>query len=140
MVFGHADDGDALQVELVRDAERAVAADDDQRVQPHLVERLDHPIRVVDLALGRVDRVLERVAVVGGAEDGAAQPQDAGDVLRRQRPRPRRVEQAVEAVFEADDLDAGVERGLDDGADDGVEAGGIAAAGEHANTFDGRHD
>ena len=31
-------------------------------------------------------------------------------------------EQAVEAVFEADALDAGVGRGLDDGADDGVEA------------------
>ena len=30
-----------------------------------------------------------------------------------------RVEQAVEAVLEADDLDAGVEGGLDDGADDG---------------------
>ena len=44
-----------------------------------------------------------------------------------------RVDQAVEAVFETDDLDAGVVRGLDDGADDGVEAGGVAAAGEDAD-------
>ena len=135
----HADDGNALQVELVRDAERAVAADHDQRLQPHLVKRVDDPIRVIDLALGRVDRILERVAVIGRAEDGPAEAQDAGDVLGRQDPRARRVEQAVEAVFEADDLDAGVEGGLDDGADDGVEAGCITAAGEHANTFDRRH-
>ena len=41
--------------------------------------------------------------------------------------------QAVEAVFEADALDAGVAGGLDDGADDGVEAGRVAAAGEDAD-------
>ena len=89
---------------------------------------------------GVVHRILERVAVVGGAENGPAQPQDAGDVPGRERPRPGRIEQAVKAVFEADDLDAGIEGRLDDGADDGVEAGCITAAGEHANTFDGRHD
>ena len=60
--------------------------------------------------------------------------------LGRERPRARRVEQAVEAVFEADDLDAGVEGRLDDGADDGVEARCIAAAGEHANAVDDGHN
>ena len=49
------------------------------------------------------------------------------------------VEQAVEAVFEADDLDAGVAGGLDDGADDGVQAGRIAAAGQHADLLHRRH-
>ena len=49
------------------------------------------------------------------------------------------IDQAVEAVLEADDLDAGVARGLDDGADDGIEAGGVAAAGEDANFFDRGH-
>ena len=136
----HADDGNALQIELVRDAQRSVAADHDERLQAHLVKGVDDAIRIVDLAFGRVDRILERVAVIGRAEDGAAEAQDAGDVLGRQDARPRRVQQAVEAVFEADDLDAGVERGLDDGADDGVEAGCITAAGEHANAFDRRHD
>ena len=44
--------------------------------------------------------------------------------------------QAVEAVLEADALDAAVAGGLDDGADDGVEAGGVAAAGEDADALD----
>ena len=136
----HADDGNAFQVELVRDAERAVAADHDERLQAHLVKRVDDAIRIVDLAFRRVDRILERVAVIGRAEDGPAQAQDAGDVVRRQDAGSRRVQQAVEAVFEADDLDPGVVGGLDDGADDGVEAGCITAAGEHANSFDRRHD
>ena len=49
------------------------------------------------------------------------------------------IEQAVEAVFEADDFDAGVAGGLDDGANDGVQAGCITAAGEHANLLHRRH-
>ena len=47
----HADDGNAFQVELVRDAQRAVAADHDERLQSHLVKRLDDAIRIVDLCL-----------------------------------------------------------------------------------------
>ena len=81
----------------------------------------------------------ERVAAVGRAEDRAAEAQDAGDVARRQHARAIRLEQAVEAVFEADALDAGVGGGLDDGADDGVEAGRVAAAGEDADARDRGH-
>ena len=47
--------------------------------------------------------------------------------------------QAVEAVLEADALDAGVAGGLDDGADDGVQAGRVAAAGEDADARDRGH-
>ncbi len=135
----HADDGDALQVELVRDAQRAVAADHHERLQSHLVKGLDDPIRVVDLALGVSTGYSNGIAVIGGAENGPAEAKNAGDVLRRQDARASRVEQAVEAVFETDDLDPGVESGLHDGANNGVEAGCITAAGEHANTFDRRH-
>ena len=74
--------------------------------------------------LPRVDR----------AEDRAAEPQDAGDVARRQLARVVGLDQAVEAVLEADALDAGVAGGLDDGADDGVQARSIAAAGEDADS------
>ena len=87
----------------------------------------------------RGDRLVKRIAAVDGAEDRAAEPEDAGDVARRQQPRLFRIDQAVEAVLEADDLDAGVVGRLDDGADDGVEAGGVAAAGEHADFFDSGH-
>ena len=81
----------------------------------------------------------ERIAAVDRAEDRAAEPQDAGDIARRQHARAVRLEQAVEAVFEADALDAGVAGRLDDGADDGVQAGRVAAAGEDADAFDRRH-
>ena len=78
--LGNADDRNPLQVELVRDAERSVAADDDERVEAHLVEGVDDAVRIVDLPVRRIDRILEWVAVIGRAENRAAQPQDAGDV------------------------------------------------------------
>ena len=45
--LGHADERHAALVELVRDGQRAVAADDDQRVELQLVEHLDAARRVV---------------------------------------------------------------------------------------------
>ena len=97
-----ADQRDAAFVELVSDRERAIAADDDERVERHPVEHLDHAIGVVPGAFGRADRMGERVAAVGRAEDGAAEPQDAGHIPRRQRPRTPGLDEAVEAVFDAD--------------------------------------
>ena len=78
MVFGTPTSGMPRLVELVGDGQRAVAADDDQRVEPHLVEHLDargRSSRVVPSDV--VDRIGERVAAVDGAEDGAAEAQDA---------------------------------------------------------------
>ncbi len=49
--LGHADDGNAATAELVSDGERAVAADDDERAETHLVEHLDASIRVIPGAL-----------------------------------------------------------------------------------------
>ena len=46
-----------------------------------------------------------------------------------------RLDQAVEAVLEAEHSMPELVRRLDDGADDGVQAGRIAAAGEHADAF-----
>ena len=137
--LGDAHEGNALQVELMSDAERAIAADDHEGVQPHLVEGLDHLVRVVDLALWRVNGILKRIAMIRGTENGAAESQDAGDISRRQHPRARGVEQAVKAVFEANDFNSGVVCGLDDRPDDGVEAWGVAAAGEDADLLNWRH-
>ena len=50
-----------------------------------------------------------------------------------ERARLFRIDQAVEAVFKPDDLDAGVVGGLDDGTDDGVQAGGVTSPGEDTN-------
>ena len=115
-------------------AERAVAADDDERVEPHLVEHLDARDRSSRAVPSDVcDRIGERIAGVDGAENRAAEAQDAGDVARREHARAVGLDQAVEAVFDADALDAAVAGGLDDGADDGVQAGRVAAAGEDAD-------
>ena len=104
-----------------------------------MLEHLHDAIGVVEGALRRDDRLGERIAAVDRAEDRAAEAEDAGHVTRRQRPRLLGIDEAVEAVFEADDLDAGVVRGLDDGADDRVQAGSVAAAGEDSDFLHLRH-
>src|SRR4029079_4502467 len=84
----------------------------------------------------RRNRIGERVAAVRGAEDGAAEAQDAGDVARRQTPRAVRLDESVEAVFEADAVDAAVVGRLHDSPNDGVQPWRVAAAGENADAHD----
>ena len=121
----------------MRDGQRAVAADDHERAETHLVEHLDDAVGIIARPFGGLDRMGEWIAAIRRAENRAAEAKDAGDVARRERPRSTRLDQAVEAVLEADALDAGVAGGLDDGTDDGVQAGGITAAREDADARDG---
>src|SRR5262249_54691416 len=83
----------------------------------------------------------EGIALIGGAEDGAAEPQH---VAARGPPvkldgldRPR--QQAGRAVADADHGPAERGRAAHDGADDRIEAGAIAAAGEDADALDACH-
>ena len=80
MVLGTPTIGHAALVELVRDGERAVAADDDERVETERVEVLDAARRVVGRPVGVVDGIREGIAAVGRAENRAAEAEDAGDV------------------------------------------------------------
>ena len=75
---------------------------DDERVEAHLVEHLDDAVRVVVRAVRRLRSGCERVAAVDGAEDGAAEAQDAGDVARREQARAVGLDQPVEAVLDAE--------------------------------------
>ena len=59
--LGHADERNAPLVELVGDRQRAVAADADERVETRPLEHLHHAVGVVERALGRHDRLGERV-------------------------------------------------------------------------------
>ncbi len=104
----HADERDAFLVELVRDGQRAVAADAHERVEVVLLEHLHDAVGVVEGALGRHDRLDERVAAVDRAEHGAAEPQDARHMPWGEGPRFLGVDEAVEAVFEPEHLDARV--------------------------------
>src|SRR5678816_480805 len=137
--LGNADERNPLLVELVRDRQRTVATDADERIQFHLLEHLDNTIGVIEGALRRGDRLGERISAVDGAEDRSAQTQDAGDIARREDARLLGIDEPVEAVFQAHDLNLGVVRRLDDGADDCVETGRITAAGENADFLDSRH-
>ena len=105
----HADERDALLVELVRDGQRAVAADADQRVELHLLEHLDHAVAVVEGALRRDDRRrangLPRLTVPRIVPPRRRMPVTSRGV---EDARLLGIDQAVEAVFEADDLNAGV--------------------------------
>ncbi len=82
--------------------------------------------------------VTERIAAVGGAEDGASAGQDAADVFEGEFARAFGPDEPVEAVGDADDLPLIFQDGgLDRGADDRVEAGGVAASGTDADGADG---
>jgi len=84
-------------------------------------------------AFGSADGIRERIATVGRAEDRAAEPENAGDVARPERPGPFGLDQPVKTVLETHTLDAGVRGRLDDGTDHGVQAGRVTAAGENAD-------
>src|SRR5262249_47536898 len=127
------------KTELVSDGERAVAADRDERVESHLVEHVDHALAVRARAVRGLHDRIEGIARVDRAENRPAEPQDAGDVARRNDARSIEFEEAVVAVFETETTDAAVPRRFHDGADDGVQTGRVTAAGENADAFDGSH-
>jgi len=138
--FRHPDKRDAFLVELVRDCERSVAADAHERVKSSLLEHLHHAIGVIERSLRGGNRFGERIAAIDGAENRAAEPQNAGDVAWRQLARLLGIDEAVETLFEANDFDARVVGGLHHCADDRVQAGRIAAPGQDANFFYRGHE
>src|SRR5205085_2953293 len=102
------------------------------RIRHHLPGDVLLNILAVDLRL-----VAERIAAVGGAEDGAAARQDAADVVEREFARALRPDQPIETVFDADHLPAvAADRALHRRADHRVQPGAIAAAGADANGAD----
>ena len=133
--LGNADEADASLEEFVRDRERAVAADHDQRVKLQLVEHLDTALGIIALATAGIDGIREGISAVGGAEDRAADPENAGDVPRGQKPRSVRLDESIKAVLDAEHLALAIDGRFDDGADHGVEAGGIAAARHHPDAL-----
>ncbi len=75
-----ADERNPALAELVRNRQRAVAANHNERVESHPVEHLDDAFRVHAGAVRGRDGRGERIARVDGAENRAAQAQDARDV------------------------------------------------------------
>ena len=101
-------------VQLAGDGQRAVAADDDQPVEPELGEGLLHPLDAVG--------VVVRAAPLGAEQRAASRqhPAQRADVELQVAP----LEHTVPGVEEADDLVAVVDLALaDDGADHRVQPG-----------------
>ena len=121
-----ADDRDALLGQLHQTAERAVAADGDDPVQPQqLAGRCG-----LFLALQRAEFV-----AAGSVEHGAAAVDDMRNVVILQDGKIS-VDQAVVAAADADALNAHIRAGADDRADGRVHAGRIAAGSQHTDPFD----
>jgi hypothetical protein len=119
------DDVHAGLRELVRDAERVVAPDGDERVDVVLLQRrfdgLDAPLDLVGIGPRRT-------------QDGPAPGQDAAAELHVERA-GEVLGQALPAVTEADEAVAVLDLALaDHGPDHGIEPGTVAAAGEHSDS------
>jgi hypothetical protein len=130
--FRDTDEWDAPPVELVRDRERAVAADHDQRIQIETMKGVGALCRTIPQRPGRV-RTGEGIALVGRPEDGAAAPQDTGRIFRRQGPPVVRLEQAGETILDANRF-CTMDRGrLDYRPDHGVQPRCVSSARQDAN-------
>ena len=135
--LGHADDRNAVLVELLRDGQRAVAADADQTLEAELLDGRLHAGDQLGIELQPIvdaDRGGEP-ALVRRAEDRAALAENAGRVLVRQRDVADGIDEPFVALQEADDLVAVRVGAFDDAANDRVEAGAIAAGRENADSL-----
>ena len=132
--LGHPHHGQPQAGKAVSDGHGAVAADGHHRVQAqfgHIAHGLGGNVG----AAGR--EIVERVAAVVRAQDGAAFGQDAGHPVAIQRQYVAR-EQAEKAAPDAGDAGARLTRQRQGhSADDGVQARAIAAACEDADVHGG---
>ena len=133
--LGQADDVQPLLREEVGGLVGAVAAQAEQAVQLRVLVGLFHGRDLVDLVLFHHPHQLEGGAL--GAQDGAAQGQDAPEVVLGHL-LVLAVDEAVVAVQDAHDLHIiahpGIQ-GLCHAADRCVQARAVAAGGQDANTF-----
>ena len=130
--FGQGDHVDPSLGQAVGVLLGAAAADADYCFEVVAMIVVDHHLGHV-LHLG-ADRHLVRL-VAAGAEDGAAEGEDAGEDLAFQVDGPV-LHEAAETVAEADHLHVvGIERALANGPDGRIEPGAVTAGGQHADTF-----
>jgi hypothetical protein len=116
----------------------AVTADDDDALQTFVLDgggQLGRAVAEAALAVW----ILEGIALVGGAQEGAPAVQQAPAGQGGEVHRPAwLIQQAVEAVFDAHHLPVQAAHAvLHDGADDGVESRGVAAAGHDPDSMFG---
>ena len=124
---GNSDDGNTIFGERQRAAEGAVATDGDDAVQTQQFAGVD------GLFLPGFGH---EFLAAGGVEHRAAAIDDVSDALFIQTDDVA-VDQAVPAAADADDVNIHADGSTHDGTDGCVHAGGVAAAGQHADAPDG---
>ncbi len=139
----HPHQGHAQAGELMGDLQGAVAPDDHQPVEVQAAEVVQaNPGKILHhLAAVLGGLVGERVAPVGGAQDGAAAGQDAADARVVELAGLPGPDQAVESVFNAQHPPAVVDQGrLHHPANHRVQPRAVPAPGANADGADGgRH-
>ena len=143
--LGHAHHAQAFVVQRIGNGERAVATHRHQRINALALEIAQDVIGAVhffDTAVFLRHRKAERVALVGGAQNGAAQVGNAAHIVAGEGAHPAvrvalGLQDAVEAVADAHTFPSAQGGGQHRGADHRVESGGVAAAGVDRNALDG---
>ena len=142
--LGHSDDAQTGFVQPLGDVQRTVAADRHEGVDVADGEQLDELVGAVDLdvrAVRLAHREGRRVATVGGADDRAAEVDDATYRLALELDDATVsvalwIQQPVEPVTDADDVPALIASGQHDGADHGIEPRCVPTAGRHGDAPD----
>jgi len=140
--LGHADNLHSLLKKFVPNLLRAVAADGDDGVNAQLGgvgNDLGGNITRYFLAILN-GSVVEGIAAVGGAENGAAARQNAAHFLEREFEGLFRPDEAIETIRDADDFPSVLDDGsFGSGANDRIEAGSVAASRTDADTANVGH-
>ena len=134
--LGHPHHRLSLFKQALGDLQGAVAADRDQDLGtdfPDIVQHLGGNVAQFGAAVVH-NRVLEGIAPVAGAQDGAAPRQDAAHGVEGQFPPAGLSDQAVESVFNTEHPPAvSAHSGSDHAADDCVQTGAVPAPGKNGN-------
>ncbi len=141
--LGNADDGQVIFfMKLLGDALGAVAADSQQHVDAvafNGFHGMRRNVTILFLHAPPISSIAERIIPVGGAQDGPAPWQYAGNIGQFQFA-DMIVDQAGITVQDAADLKVELPlRGMDYGADDGVQSRAIAATGQNSQLPDFFH-
>src|SRR6185369_9319891 len=141
--LGHAHNREALLRQVESDLLGAVAADDDQAIHAHGLGVANDFVREIagDFLAFVLQLVIEWVATIGGAQDGAAARKDSTDVVQQQGLCLLRPDEAIEAVPDTNDFPTIFEDGgLNGCTDDCVQSRAVAAPCANTDLADIRHE
>ena len=134
--LGHANHRQAFGRQFQPDLLRPITTDDNQGVQSHDLCVLDDLVgEILGSALAVFAyAILEGIAAIRGAQDGAAAWENAAHVIQQERTTLLRPDEAVKTIMDANYIETILEDGgLYSSANDRVEAGTISSASADTN-------